>query len=251
MAYYQIKQASQRVGVSIRTLQYYDSIALVTPSKRSDKGFRLYSEQDITQLQLISTLKYCGYNLQQIKSFLNENQFNLMESLTLQNHVIEEKIKHLTQAKRLTSQLKQQLHQQHTIDWSVMAKITQIFQQNNADLKQDLALLLNTKEMQELRNTHQHNLQGNMAEYQQKWKALYQKVEKNLNLDPHCAQSQALLKEWMTLVNQMYGPNQALQYKVWQALQAGAISTEQNHPKEQAIFDFIAKVQAASEDKTP
>ena len=37
-----VKQVSELAGVSIRTLQYYDKIGLLTPDKYTESGYRLY-----------------------------------------------------------------------------------------------------------------------------------------------------------------------------------------------------------------
>ena len=39
-----VHQVSQRTGVSIRTLQYYDRIGLLPPTAYSEAGYRLYDE---------------------------------------------------------------------------------------------------------------------------------------------------------------------------------------------------------------
>ena len=69
MATYQIKQMSDMTSVTVRTLQYYDEIGLVKPSHRSAAGYRLYSDDDILVLHKITTLKFFGFTLQQIKQF--------------------------------------------------------------------------------------------------------------------------------------------------------------------------------------
>ena len=48
-----IKQVSKLSGASVRTLQYYDNIHLLTPSQRTVSGYRLYSDDDIAKLQQI------------------------------------------------------------------------------------------------------------------------------------------------------------------------------------------------------
>lgn len=49
---YQIKEAAQLSGVSVKTLHHYDKIGLLVPQK-SENGYRLYSEVDLERLQII------------------------------------------------------------------------------------------------------------------------------------------------------------------------------------------------------
>lgn len=62
MKYYQIKEISQMTSLSVRSLQYYDELGLLKPSKRSNAGYRLYSETDLLTLQQIITLKFLGFS---------------------------------------------------------------------------------------------------------------------------------------------------------------------------------------------
>jgi MerR family transcriptional regulator, copper efflux regulator len=60
----QIGEIAERSGMSIRTLRHYDQIGLLTPSARSDGGFRLYTEDDLDRLMVIRRMKPLGYSLE-------------------------------------------------------------------------------------------------------------------------------------------------------------------------------------------
>jgi 7-cyano-7-deazaguanine reductase len=47
MKYHKIKDISRMTALSIRSLQYYDDIGLLKPTKRSESGYRLYSDTDL------------------------------------------------------------------------------------------------------------------------------------------------------------------------------------------------------------
>lgn len=59
----QIGEVAERSGLSLRTLRHYDDIGLLTPSERSDGGFRLYTEDDLDRLLVIRRMKPLGYSL--------------------------------------------------------------------------------------------------------------------------------------------------------------------------------------------
>jgi MerR family transcriptional regulator, thiopeptide resistance regulator len=42
---------AKQTRASVRTLHYYDEIGLLSPSHRTEAGYRLYSEDDIIRLQ--------------------------------------------------------------------------------------------------------------------------------------------------------------------------------------------------------
>ena len=51
-------------GVSVRTLHHYDEIGLLTPSDRSDAGYRRYADADLDRLQRVTVSKssYPGFD---------------------------------------------------------------------------------------------------------------------------------------------------------------------------------------------
>ncbi|MCG7311461.1 MerR family transcriptional regulator [Brachybacterium sp. ACRRE] len=62
---------AERTDLSLRTLRHYDEIGLVTPSERSEGGFRLYSEQDVDRILLIRRMKPLDFTLEQMRELLD------------------------------------------------------------------------------------------------------------------------------------------------------------------------------------
>lgn len=71
MSQYTTGEMAKRCGVTIRTLQYYDKCGLLHPSALSEGGRRLYSDDDLEQMQQISFLKSLGLSLDAIKDVRN------------------------------------------------------------------------------------------------------------------------------------------------------------------------------------
>lgn len=67
---HQIGEVADRLGLSLRTIRHYDEEGLVTPSARTDGGFRLYSEEDIERLALIKRMKPLGFSLGEMRELL-------------------------------------------------------------------------------------------------------------------------------------------------------------------------------------
>ena len=66
----QIGGIAERLGVSTRTIKYYEELGLVSPENRSPGGFRLYDASDIERLRRILRLKGMGFSLAAIREFL-------------------------------------------------------------------------------------------------------------------------------------------------------------------------------------
>lgn len=65
--YLTVGELAQRVGVTVRTIQYYDQAGLLSPSAKGPQNQRLYTEEDVNDLYRILALKYLGLPLADIK----------------------------------------------------------------------------------------------------------------------------------------------------------------------------------------
>ncbi len=66
----QIGEAAERVGLSLRTVRYWEEIGLVEPEARSKGGFRLYSESDLSRLLVVKAMKPLGLTLEEMREIL-------------------------------------------------------------------------------------------------------------------------------------------------------------------------------------
>ncbi|MFJ3633309.1 MerR family transcriptional regulator [Streptomyces sp. NPDC090112] len=66
----QIGEVATRTELSLRTIRHYEETGLVTPSARSQGGFRLYTESDVARLMVIRRMKPLGFTLDQMRELL-------------------------------------------------------------------------------------------------------------------------------------------------------------------------------------
>ena len=67
-AMHQIGEVAEAVGLSLRTIRYYDEVGIVVPSGRSAGGFRLYTDADIERLRFVKNLKPLEFTLDEIRT---------------------------------------------------------------------------------------------------------------------------------------------------------------------------------------
>lgn len=90
-----VKDVSKLTGVSVRTLHYYDAIGLLTPTKVTDAGYRMYDDTALSRLQSILLFRELQFPLKEIKEFLDSPDFNQEETIVQQIKLLELQYKHI------------------------------------------------------------------------------------------------------------------------------------------------------------
>lgn len=65
-----IGELAEKTGLSLRTLRHYDEIGLVAASGRTEGGFRLYTDRDLSRLLLIRRMKPLRFSLEDMIELL-------------------------------------------------------------------------------------------------------------------------------------------------------------------------------------
>lgn len=65
-----IKQTADATGISEDTIRYYEKIALLPRADRKKNGHRVYRQEDLHTIRLISCLKKTGMPLTEMRPFL-------------------------------------------------------------------------------------------------------------------------------------------------------------------------------------
>ena len=68
-------------GITVRALHHYDHVGLLTPSRRSASGHRLYDAADVARLYRICVLRRLGFPLEGIAVVLDESEWQLHETV--------------------------------------------------------------------------------------------------------------------------------------------------------------------------
>lgn len=64
-----IQQVSEKTGLSVHTLRYYERIGLLQPVGRATNGHRRYSPADITRIELLNKLRTTGMPIRKLCEF--------------------------------------------------------------------------------------------------------------------------------------------------------------------------------------
>lgn len=128
-----VGEVAKKMGVTVRTLQYYDKEGLLSPSAESKGGRRLYTDKDLITLHQIISLKSLGFSLDDIKERLIslETPADVANALTEQADDIRQKIEQLQASLSAIEQLKAEVLQMQTVNFKKYADIIVNLQMKN------------------------------------------------------------------------------------------------------------------------
>lgn len=128
-----VGEVAKKMGVTVRTLQYYDREGLLSPSAESKGGRRLYTDKDLITLHQIISLKSLGFSLDDIKERLIslETPADVANALTEQADDIRQKIEQLQASLSAIEQLKAEVLQMQTVNFKKYADIIVNLQMKN------------------------------------------------------------------------------------------------------------------------
>src|ERR1041385_7616555 len=95
---YTVKQLAVMSGVTVRTLHFYDELALLRPAYVKENGYRIYEEPQLLMLQQVLFYRELGFELKRIKEILSQRKFEKVAALKTHRQVLE---KNATRARTL------------------------------------------------------------------------------------------------------------------------------------------------------
>jgi DNA-binding transcriptional MerR regulator len=89
---YTVKRVAAMSGVSVRTLHFYDEMALLKPAYTKANGYRIYEEPQLLMLQQILFYRELGLELKRIKKILSQRKFEKVAALNSHRQVLEKNV---------------------------------------------------------------------------------------------------------------------------------------------------------------
>lgn len=64
------KQFSEKTGISIDTLRYYERIGLIDPVERAPNGHRCYGERDLRRVDFLKRVRATGMSISEMQRYV-------------------------------------------------------------------------------------------------------------------------------------------------------------------------------------
>ena len=143
MSKYTTGEIAKLCGVTVRTVQYYDTRKLLVPSKLSEGGRRLYSEEDLKRMRIICFLRELGLPIDSISQLLSEEDSGKVISLLLdqQEQELREKISESQARMTKLEELKRELRSVEHISVESIGDIAYVME-NKKKLKKIRMVML-------------------------------------------------------------------------------------------------------------
>lgn len=183
-----IGELAKRTGLTVRTLHHYDDIGLLSPSARSDAGYRLYNEADLARLHRILALRRFGMALAEIGTYLTGPDLPLTQLVERQIALLDRQIAQASTLRSRLARLRGQLadeQQPDPADW-----LTTLEQMTMYDK------YFTQEELQEL------PLYTDAEKIEGEWQALVAEVRGLIDAgtSPADDKARALARRWMATV---------------------------------------------------
>ena len=118
-----VGELAARVGVTVRTIQYYDQRGLLHPTCKGEQNLRLYSKADEERLYRIVTLKYLGLSLSEIQQSENQEvQEELTAALSKRERELEQKSADILREMNTLNELKSHVESGEETGWQALAE---------------------------------------------------------------------------------------------------------------------------------
>ncbi|MDE7229651.1 MAG: MerR family transcriptional regulator [Oscillospiraceae bacterium] len=145
MSKYTTGEIARLCGVSVRTVQYYDTRGILHPGELSEGGRRLYSDDDLKRMKIICFLRDVGLSINSIKELLSGDDPGSVISVLLeqQEQLLREEVNERQAKLNMLDGIKRELRSVEKFSVESIGDIAYVME-NKKKLRQLHAVLLIT-----------------------------------------------------------------------------------------------------------
>lgn len=192
-----VKQVSKLTGISVRTLHHYDAIGLLKPAKVTEAGYRLYDDTALERLQNILLFRELQFPLKEIKSILDDPDFDPSEAIQQQIKLLELQRNHI---ERLISFAREiQKKGVNKMDFNVFDK-TEI-ENYSAEVKSKWG---STKAYEEYEQRNSEKSNSELAETANRFMSVFEAIGSLKHLSPSDKKVQEKIRELQSFITDNY-----------------------------------------------
>lgn len=195
-----VKEVANLVGISVRTLHHYDEIGLLKPATITGSGYRIYSNENLENLQQILFFRELGFPLKKIKEIMYRPSFDRIEALELQRQMLQKKRARVDQMiQTIDKTIK---HSKGEMNMTTEEKFKGFdfshnpYEQEARDRFGDEAVERSQAKMRKM-------LEGERKVFEEEFNEIYKDLAKIRHESPGSDVAQAEIKRWYEYLNKM------------------------------------------------
>lgn len=230
---------AKRTGVSVRTLHYYDEIGLLSPSHRTEAGYRLYGEADILRLQQIMSLRQTSFSLEQIRKCLEQSDFSLAHVISLHTARLREQIE---QSRKLLIRLETI---GETVNSAEVVSVEDLIQTIEAICM--LEKYYTPEQLEMLKQRRELLGEEQLRQGQANWQELIEQVRTEMThgTDPASESVKALARRWLELVEAFTGGDDGIRRSLNTMYQQEGAEAVTHGAVDSAMSEYIGRAMTA------
>jgi DNA-binding transcriptional MerR regulator len=214
---WRVGELARRTGLSVRALHYYDEIGLLSPSRRTDGGHRLYAAGDVVRLQQIKSLQHLGFTLREVRDCLDRPDFPLGRVIQLHLSQLKEKIELQERLCDLLERVAVRLRSEEEVSsGEFVDTVMEVI-----DMSERLERYYTREQLEYLEERRREVGEERIRQAEAEWAELIERVraEMEAGTDPSNERVQALARRSIELVNEFTGGDPGIERsvsKMWQ-----------------------------------
>ena len=202
-----VGELANLVGVSVRTLQYYDQANLLH-SAYNDSHKRVYNLDDLLKLQQILFLKSLGFPLEQIREQImsENNSENMVKVFEKQHNILQEQMTNLKKRLDTLEAAIKEAQESQTVSLEKVMTILELMREGNP-----YTFLVRYFSGEQIKILMERTPQVNQSFVDRIFRLFSQLSQLYAKkASPESSEAQNLAREWWSMVQDFSGDNQQL-----------------------------------------
>jgi MerR family transcriptional regulator, thiopeptide resistance regulator len=232
---------AKQTGVSVRTLHYYDEIGLLSPSHRTEAGYRLYSQQDIIRLQQIVSLRQIGFSLEEIRDCLEQRNFSFDRILQLHSTQLREQIALAQKLLNRLEAIEQTLSARETVSVETLIQTIEVMSM--------FEKYYTPEQLETLKQRRELLGEDQIQQAQADWQTLIEqaRVEMAQGTDPTSEPVKALARRSLELIQAFTGGDPGIEQSLNRMYQQEQPEVVSHGAIDAAVMEYLGRARAALE----
>lgn len=235
----QVGKLARHSGLTVRTLHHYDEIGLLSPSLRSNAGYRLYGSEDVARLTQILLLRRLNLSLAEIREILARPESSLRDTLGQQISHLKERIEFETQLVQRLEAIYSRLERTERVSIDQLTRLMEMMTMFDE--------YYTPEQLEYLRKRGEELGEEKIRQAETEWPQLIACMQEEMakGTDPTSETAQALARRWQELIQEFTGGDAGIETSL-RNMYGQEPRLRQQTGMDPSLMEFVARANAAA-----